>query len=124
MCPPSLQVDSEGSRKELVVSERQAQLTDAVQQFKPGQVVRGQVLRLEDYGALVAIYNSSGKASGVQGLLHKSEMSWDLVWTVDEVVQTGEWACMGRGGGVCGPSRISESAEHGYGCMTGCGCAL
>lgn len=72
------------------MSERQAQLTDAVQQFKPGQLVRGQVLRLEDYGALISIYNNTGKSSGVQGLLHKSEMSWDVLWTVDEVVQTGE----------------------------------
>jgi ribosomal protein S1 len=53
-----LQVDAEGSRKELVVSERQASLTEAVQQFTPGQVVRGQVLRLEDYGALISLYNS------------------------------------------------------------------
>lgn len=85
-----VQVDKEGARKELVVSERQAQLTDAVQQFKPGQLVRGQVLRLEDYGALISIYNNTGKSSGVQGLLHKSEMSWDVLWTVDEVVQTGQ----------------------------------
>jgi ribosomal protein S1 len=40
------------------VSERQAALTEAVQQFTPGQVVRGQVLRLEDYGALISLYNS------------------------------------------------------------------
>ncbi len=73
-----------------MLSERQAQLTDAVRAFTPGQVVRGQVLRLEDYGALMSIYTSSGQPSGVQGLLHKSEMSWDLVMTVDDVVQTGE----------------------------------
>lgn len=41
LLPP--QVDAEGSRKELVVSERQAALTEAVKQFQPGQVVRGQV---------------------------------------------------------------------------------
>lgn len=56
--PKHTQVDAEGSRKELVVSERQAALTEAVQQFTPGQVVRGQVLRLEDYGALISLYNS------------------------------------------------------------------
>lgn len=85
-----VQVDKEGARKELVLSERQAQLTEAVQTFKPGQVVRGAVLRLEDYGALVAIYNAKGRPSGVQGLLHKSEMSWDVVMTVDDVVTTGQ----------------------------------
>lgn len=63
------------------------------------------MLRLEDYGALVSLYNSTGKASGVQGLLHKSEMSWDLVWTVDEVVTTGGGVGGGGEGGVKGGQR-------------------
>ncbi|KAF8063820.1 transposon TX1 protein [Scenedesmus sp. PABB004] len=85
-----VQVDKDGARKELVLSERQAALTEAVRQYKPGQVVRGQVLRLEDYGALLAIYNAAGRPSGVQGLLHKSELSWDLVMTVDDVIAAGQ----------------------------------
>jgi ribosomal protein S1 len=48
-----------------------------------------QVLRLEDYGALLSIYDGSGKASGVQGLLHKSELSWDLVMAVEDIVKAG-----------------------------------
>ena len=47
------------------------------------------MLRLEDYGALLSIYDGSGKPSGVQGLLHKSELSWDLVMTVDDIVKAG-----------------------------------
>jgi hypothetical protein len=46
-----------------------------------------------------------GKSSGVQGLLHKSEMSWDLVWTVDEVVQTGEGCASVCGVFLCGGGR-------------------
>lgn len=84
-----LQVDKESARKELVLSERQAKLTQAVQKFKDGQVVKGQIQRIEDYGALVNIF-SKGKPTGVQGLLHKSELSWDLVMHVDDVVQEGE----------------------------------
>jgi predicted RNA-binding protein with RPS1 domain len=49
-----------------------------------------QVLRLEDYGALLSIFDGSGKASGVQGLLHKSELSWDLVMAVEDIVKAGE----------------------------------
>eukprot|EP00775_Hariotina_reticulata_P002183 gene2183-2501_t len=85
-----VQVDKESVRKELVLSERQALLTEQILQYKLGQVVRGQVLRLEDYGALMTIYNSAGQRSGVQGLLHKSEMSWDVVMTVDDIVQMGQ----------------------------------
>ena len=82
------QVDKEGARKELVLSERQAKLTQAVQKFKIGQTVKGQVIRLEDYGAIVNI-SVKGKPTGVQGLLHKSELSWDLVMHVDDLVQEG-----------------------------------
>ncbi|WIA42416.1 hypothetical protein OEZ86_008414 [Tetradesmus obliquus] len=85
-----VQVDKDSARKELVLSERQAQLTEAVLRFQVGQVVRAQVLRLEDYGALLSIYDGSGKPSGVQGLLHKSELSWDLVMTVDDIVKAGQ----------------------------------
>jgi ribosomal protein S1 len=52
-----------------------------------------QVLRLEDYGALLSIFNSSGTPSGVQGLLHKSELSWDLVMAVEDIVKAGEAVC-------------------------------
>jgi len=37
----------------------------------------------------MSIYNGAGQRSGVQGLLHKSEMSWDVVMTVDDIVQMG-----------------------------------
>eukprot|EP00878_Enallax_costatus_P016899 GHUV01017740.1.p1 GENE.GHUV01017740.1~~GHUV01017740.1.p1 ORF type:complete len:319 (+),score=68.77 GHUV01017740.1:161-1117(+) len=84
-----VQVDKESPRKELVLSERQAKLTQAVQKFRPGQVVKGQIHRIEDYGALVNIV-MKGKATGVQGLLHKSELSWDLVMRTDDVVQEGQ----------------------------------
>jgi hypothetical protein len=40
-----LQVDKDSARKELVLSERQAQLTEAVLQFQVGQVVKAQVGR-------------------------------------------------------------------------------
>jgi hypothetical protein len=40
-----LQVDKDSARKELVLSERQAQLTEAVLQFQVGQVVKAQVSR-------------------------------------------------------------------------------
>lgn len=84
-----VQVDKEGARKELVLSERQAQLTEAVQRFKPGQVVKGQILRVQDYGGFVNILHK-GKPTGVQGLLHKSELSWDLVMHVEDVIQAGQ----------------------------------
>jgi small subunit ribosomal protein S1 len=44
--------------------------TVAVEQFKPGDRVRGTVARVADFGAFVNL------APGVDGLVHVSEMSW------------------------------------------------
>jgi ribosomal protein S1 len=88
-------VDTAGSRKELILSERQARLTEAVRQLGVGQVVQGTVLRLEDYGAIVALEGPDGKPTNIQGLLHKKEMSWGMVMTVNDIVQTGRTGATG-----------------------------
>ena len=85
-------VDTEGPRKELVLSERQARLTEAIATLKPGQVVAGAVTRLEDYGALVAL-DDPPSAAGVSGLVHKREMRWERVVNVNDVLKTG-WCCV------------------------------
>ncbi len=74
-----------------MLSERQARLTEAIQalQLQPDSIVKGTVTRLEDYGVFVALAGKDGQPSGVQGLIQKSELSWDRVMTVDEVVHTG-----------------------------------
>jgi ribosomal protein S1 len=79
-----------------VLSERQAVLTAAVASLREGDTVVGNVSRLEDYGAFIALVGQDGAPNGVQGLLHKSEMSWGMVMTVDEVVCVGEWAQGGQ----------------------------
>ena len=44
--------------------------TLAAESFKPGDRIRGKVVRLTDFGAFVEL------APGVEGLIHLSEMSW------------------------------------------------
>lgn len=51
-------------------------------------------MRLEDYGAIVALLGKDGSPLGVQGLVHKKELSWDVVMTVDDVVKLGEQRCV------------------------------
>lgn len=86
-----VQVDRTGPRRELVLSERAARAADAMAALQVGDVVRGRVERLEDYGALVALLAADGGApSGATGLLHKSELSWELVLTPDAVLAIGQ----------------------------------
>jgi len=76
----SAEMASSGKRRELVLSERQALVAEAVARLQPGQLVVGAVARLEDYGAIVALLDKpGGNPTGVMGLLHRSEMSWEVV---------------------------------------------
>ncbi len=59
--------------------------TQAVESIKPGERVRGKVVRLTDFGAFVEI------APGVDGMIHLSEMSWTRrVRKPSDVLQVGE----------------------------------
>jgi small subunit ribosomal protein S1 len=59
--------------------------TEAVSGLKPGDRVKGKVVRLAEFGAFVEI------APGVDGLIHLSEMSWSKrVRKPDDVVQVGD----------------------------------
>jgi ribosomal protein S1 len=92
-----VQVDTQSARKELVLSERQAAAAEALAGLTEGETVKGEVARLEDYGAIVALLNADGSPMGIQGLVHKKELSWEVVMTVEDVVKMGE-GCLGGGG--------------------------
>ncbi|KAI8475819.1 MAG: hypothetical protein J3K34DRAFT_464443 [Monoraphidium minutum] len=85
-----VQVDTQSAREELVLSERQARAAEALGALSEGQVVKGEVVRLEDYGAIVALLGPDGGQLGLQGLVHKKELSWDVVMTVEDVLSMGQ----------------------------------
>ncbi len=83
-----LEVDRE--RKRVVVSQKEAlselreKKRDAtLSTLQEGQVKKGVVRRLTDYGAFVDI-------GGVDGLLHVTEMSWSYLTHPSEVVKVGD----------------------------------
>jgi small subunit ribosomal protein S1 len=64
--------------------------------LQPGDVKRGVVSGVEDFGAFVELVD----APPASGLLHKSELSWDPVLVVDDVLQPGgsrSWSGQGQG---------------------------
>lgn len=79
-------IDSTAGRKEFVGSERKAAMSEAMRNIKLGQTLRAVVTKVEDYGAFVNLV----EISGVTGLVHKSELSWDSVVSVDAIVETGK----------------------------------
>jgi small subunit ribosomal protein S1 len=83
--------DANPSRKNLVLSRRavlEREQEEKKQAFlealAPGQVYEGTVRKLMDFGAFVEL------GSGVDGLLHISQLSWGRIKHPSEVVQEGQ----------------------------------
>ncbi|KAG2490024.1 hypothetical protein HYH03_011489 [Edaphochlamys debaryana] len=79
-------MSADPARKELVCSERQALASEALAQMETGGVVTGVVTAVEDYGAFVQVAGMPD----VSCMVHKSEVSWDRILTVDQVLQPGQ----------------------------------
>lgn len=71
------------SRRKVLEAEAEAQKRQILDELEVGQVRRGRVKGLADYGAFVDL-------GGVDGLLHVSDMSWGRVNKPEEVVKVGD----------------------------------
>jgi small subunit ribosomal protein S1 len=83
-------IEVDRDRRKVVLShrlateeEREAQRQETLQTLSEGQVRKGVVRRITDYGAFVDI-------GGVDGLLHISEMSWTRVKHPSDVLKVGD----------------------------------
>jgi len=81
-----IKIDQEKHRIAISIKQLQPHPWDAVaEKYKAGERIRGTVTRLTDFGAFVEI------DSGIEGLIHISEMSWaKRVKTPSDVVKPGE----------------------------------
>ncbi len=82
-----LKVDTSGeqpkiglSRKSVIADPR----ADAMNELKEGETVNGTVKKIMDFGAFIEI------SSGVEGLVHISEVSHERIPSVDKVLREGE----------------------------------
>ncbi len=72
------------SRRVLLEAERQKAETELFATITEGERRQGKVTRLADFGAFVDL------GSGVEGLVHISELSWNRVKHPQEVLKTGD----------------------------------
>jgi small subunit ribosomal protein S1 len=77
-------------RNRLIVSQKAAfdedrarQRSELFERLKVGDVIRGKVSGLTSYGAFVNL-------GGADGLIHISELSWDRIGSVADVLQVGQ----------------------------------
>lgn len=71
------------SRRQLLEKERDEKQKEVFENLQKGDVVKGVVKRLVDYGAFIDI-------GGVDGLAHISDLSWERVNHPSEVMQVGD----------------------------------
>jgi small subunit ribosomal protein S1 len=83
-------IEVDRSRNRLILSERaaaketrEAQKEQLLAEIKPGDVRKGHVISLADFGAFVDI-------GGADGLVHLSELSWKRVAHPSEVLRVGQ----------------------------------
>lgn len=71
------------SRRELIEEQRQEKRRQLLDKVKKGDICRGTVKNITDYGAFVDL-------SGLDGLLHITDMSWGRITHPSEVVKIAE----------------------------------
>lgn len=71
------------SRREIVAAERAEQRAALLQDLEAGQLRKGVVKNITDFGAFVDL-------TGLDGLLHITDMSWGRISHPSEVVKVGE----------------------------------
>ncbi len=79
-------LDADRKANKLIFSEKEAikeGLAERFEKLKPGDVVRGVVTGVVDFGAFVNV-------DGIEGLIHISEISWERVNNPSDYVKVGD----------------------------------
>ncbi|MFW5787425.1 MAG: 30S ribosomal protein S1, partial [Halanaerobiales bacterium] len=71
------------SARKVLEEEREKQKEKTMSELEEGEVIKGEVTNLVDFGAFVDL-------GGIEGLLHISEMSWGRIGHPSDVLEEGE----------------------------------
>ncbi|KAJ0969152.1 hypothetical protein J5N97_022029 [Dioscorea zingiberensis] len=82
-------IQASEEEKQLIFSERDADWSKYSDQIKVGDIFSGRVGSIEDYGAFVHLLFPDGFYH-LTGLVHVSEVSWDLVQDVRDFLSEGD----------------------------------
>ncbi len=91
-------IDTDRETEKLIVSEKAAysdKERQAVSELKVGDVVEGEISGVVDFGAFVKFLPPSKKDTGkeeekLEGLVHISELAWQLIDDPREIIKTGD----------------------------------
>lgn len=83
-------INMDAKKEVLIFSERATEterIKEILKQYKTGDVIEGEVTGIVDFGAFVKFYAESEE---IEGLIHISELDWQLIESPAEVVKTGQ----------------------------------
>eukprot|EP00873_Tetraselmis_striata_P019420 jgi/Tetstr1/439684/TSEL_028103.t1 len=80
-------VEADISADRLIFSELADKSEEVMKLLNPGVIMDGVVNNVTDYGAFVSLKGPDGQLSGVTGMVHKSELSWEMVTVTSSVVK-------------------------------------
>lgn len=83
-------IDLDTKQQKLIISEKakgEKELKQALKNYKAGDKVKGTITAVTDFGAFVSF---ASKAGPIEGLIHISELTWDLVKDPQDIVKAGQ----------------------------------
>ncbi len=86
-------LDSLAEENKLILSEKaktEEKMKEILKDYKKGDTIEGEITGVADFGAFIK-FPVTGEAKGeIEGLIHISELDWQLVENPAEVVKVGE----------------------------------
>jgi small subunit ribosomal protein S1 len=91
-------IDTDREAEKLIVSEKAAYSDEekkAISELKVGDVIEGEVSGVVDFGAFIKFFppsktDSTNEEDKLEGLVHISELAWQLIDNPREIVKTGD----------------------------------
>jgi len=89
-------LDLLAQENKLILSEKaksEEKLKEILKDFKKGDTIEGEITGIADFGAFIKfplVEEETAKSSQIEGLIHISELDWQLVENPVEVVKVGE----------------------------------
>ena len=83
-------IDVDAKNNKLILSEKEVnneELEKLLASLKPGDLVKGSVSRVTDFGAFLRFLVSNRE---MEGLIHISELAWDLIEDPEEIIKVGD----------------------------------
>lgn len=62
----------------------------ALEKYKVGDIVEGEITAVLDFGAFVKLQDDKSLPESIEGLIHISELDWQLVEDPSQIVKTGQ----------------------------------